>query len=126
MEDILIPKTQEDTWEKKEERFASYTITYWKPFKAFEKTTMSQSDARIRQFLNLNYEESKKDNEITLKIDSLEEEAYFILRLHGESIQAIEGATYTEIEENAYLISARRENVKITVEDNISLYYTYK
>jgi hypothetical protein len=126
MEDILVPKTSEDTWEKKEERFASYTITYWKPFQAFEKTAISQSDARIRQFLNLNYEESKNDNEITLKIDSLEEEAYFILRLHGQKIESIEGGTYTAIEDNAYLISTQQENVKITVEDKTSLYYTYK
>jgi hypothetical protein len=123
LESILVPQSDEDRWETRIERLASYTVTYWKPFSAFAKTTVSESDARIRQFLNLDYEESREDDVITLDINGMEESASFILRTHNEEIADVTGGSWTEIEDHAYLIEAESATVKIRVEKEDSLYY---
>jgi hypothetical protein len=123
LESILVPQSDEDRWETRIERLASYTVTYWKPFSAFTKTTVSESDARIRQFLNLDYETSREDDVITLDINGMEESASFILRTHNEEIADVSGGSWTEIEDHAYLIEAESATVKIRVEKEDSLYY---
>jgi hypothetical protein len=123
LESILVPQSDEDRWETRIERLASYTVTYWKPFSAFTKTTVSESDARIRQFLNLDYETSREDDVITLDINGMEESASFILRTHNEEIADVSGGSWTEIEDHAYLIEADQTTVKIRVEKEDSLYY---
>ena len=120
---------QEDVWEKCSERLASYTVTYWKPFQAFDKTTLSEGDQRIRRFFAISgtgsqYE--KKDNRITLKIDSFDGQAFFILRTHNKSVSGVKGGSFREIEKHAYLITADQKDVTITLENDISLFYTDK
>lgn len=121
LETIINPQSDDDRWEKQIERFASYTSTFWKPFSAFEKTPVSTSDRRIRQFLNAEYEADREGDVISLKISSIEDKAYFILRTHMENIASISGGTYKQIESNAYLIEAQQTDVEITLKSDISL-----
>jgi hypothetical protein len=123
LESILVPESDDDRWEKRIERLASYTVTCWKPFAAFEKTTVSQSDARIREFWNLDYEESRQDDEITLKLNGFDGQASFILRTHNETIADVSGASWSEIESHAYLIEAESDTVFIRVEQENNLYF---
>jgi hypothetical protein len=123
---IIQPQGEENRWEKRVERFDSYTNTYWKPFSVFDKTVLTESDARVRQFLNLDYSDSRKEDNISLKIDDLEDQAYFILRTHNEKIGEISGGSYTEIEDHAYLITAWQEEVTITLKNDSSLTYEYQ
>lgn len=121
LDTIVNPQSDDDRWEKQVERFASYTSTFWKPFAAFDKTSVSTSDRRIRQFLNADYTQSREGNVISLKISSIEDKAYFILRTHMENIASVSGGTYKKIEDDAYLIEAQQTDVEITLESDISL-----
>lgn len=122
---IVNPSSKKEGWEIMAEKLASNTITFWKPFHTFDKTVLSESDQRIRRFLALEYEDECKDNEITLQIQHLEEEAFFVLRTHNESIKEVTGGTYEEIENHAYLITATEKTVKISLEEDVTLEYEY-
>lgn len=117
---ILYSDEAEDTWEHSSERLASNVVTYWKPFKTFDKTTLTESDGKVRRFLNLDYNDSRKENIITLDIEQFASDADFILRTHNESIVDIKGADYEKIETHAYIIKATSEHVEIYLESDIS------
>lgn len=125
MDKIVNPTGKEDGWEIMAEKLASNTITFWKPFEAFDKTVLSESDQRIRRFFDLEYEETRRKDTITLEIDDFEEQAFFILRTHNESLKEMTGGTSEKLEEHAYLITAVEEKVTVTLEEDVSLYYNY-
>lgn len=115
MYDIFWPQEKTDRWEVMQKRFSSNLLTYWKNFAGFDSTTLSESNARTRTFLNLDYSQSREDNEITLKTS--EPRSWFVLRLHDEEIDEVEGGTETKLEDNAYLIYAEVTTVKIQVKE---------
>ena len=100
-----------DGWEVLQERFTSNLLTYWKKFSCFESTTLSESDQRIRKFLNMDYDEAWINNEIVLK--TTEKDSWFILRTHDNEIKKITGGTWSEIENDAYLIHCEDNTVVI-------------
>lgn len=120
MYDIFWPQEKTDRWEVMQKRFSSNLLTYWKNFRDFDSTTLSESNARIRTFLNLAYSQSREDNTITLQTS--EAGSWFILRTHGEGINEIDGGSQTEIEADAYLICAEDTTVKIRLKEQ-ELYY---
>ena len=120
MYDIFWPQEKTDRWEVMQKRFSSNLLTYWKNFRDFDSTTLSESNARIRNFLNLAYSQSREDNTITLQTS--EAGSWFILRTHGEEIDEIDGGSQTEIEADAYLICAEDTTVKIRLKEQ-ELYY---
>ena len=120
MYDIFWPQEKTDRWEVMQKRFSSNLLTYWKNFRDFDSTTLSESNARIRTFLNLAYSQSREDNSITLHTS--EAGSWFILRTHGEEIDEIDGGSQTEIEADAYLICAEDTTVKIRLKEQ-ELYY---
>ena len=120
MYDIFWPQEKTARWEVMQKRFSSNLLTYWKNFDGFDSTTLSESNARTRTFLNLDYSQSREDNEITLKTS--EPGSWFVLRLHDEEIDEVEGGTETKLEDNAYLIYAEVTTVKIQVKEP-GLYY---
>ena len=120
MYDIFWPKRSTDRWEVMQKRFSSNLLTYWKNFECFGSTTLSESNARIRTFLNLAYSQSREDNTITLRTS--EPGSWFILRTHGEEIEEIDGGSQTEIEDGAYLICTEDTAVKIQLKEP-GLYY---
>ena len=84
-----------------------------KNFTVFDSTTLSESNVRTRTFLNLDFSQSRSEDEITLQTSRAG--SWFVLRTHGEEIADIEGGTQTKIEEGAYLICAEDTTVKIQV-----------
>ena len=120
MYDIFWPQEKTDRWEVMQKRFSSNLLTYWKNFRDFDSTTLSESNARIRTFLNLAYSQSREDNTITLQTS--EAGSWFILRTHGEEIDEIDGGSQTEIEADTYLICAEDATVKIRLKEQ-ELYY---
>ncbi len=114
--EILWPEDDFDRWEVVYNDMSSSLSTYWKPFRVFDQTTLTESDKRVRTFLNLNSSSSVNGDEITLDIEGKgTDTAYFILRTHGDLIESIEGGTYEKIEDYAYLISADEDTVKVYV-----------
>lgn len=120
MYDIFWPQEKTDRWEVMQKRFSSNLLTYWKNFRDFDSTTLSESNARIRKFLNLAYSQSREDN--TIALQTSEAGSWFILRTHGEEIDEIDGGSQTEIEADAYLICAEDTTVKIRLKEQ-ELYY---
>jgi hypothetical protein len=113
MEKIAQPDTMEEAWESRSEELAANINTYWKPFAAFDQTTLVQSDAKIRKFLALDYSAERNDNCITVDIEHMTGEADFLLRIHEETVVGVEGGTYNPIENNVYLITADQSHVEI-------------
>lgn len=115
MHNVLWPESEEDRWENASEDMISNLDTYWKPFSSFQHTTLSESDARIRTFLNLDYQEKREQDEILLRLSGVDE-GWFLLRTHGEKISDIEGGEYQKTETDAYLIHALEGVVRISLE----------
>ena len=113
MQDIFWPESENDRWQIMQKHFSSNLLTYWKNFTVFDSTTLSESNTRTRTFLNLDFAQSRTENEITLQTS--EPGSWFILRTHGEEIADVEGGTWTEIEEGAYLIQAAEPMIRIQV-----------
>lgn len=113
MQKIFWPERKKDRWQIMQKRFSSNLLTYWKKFTGFGSTTLSESNTRTRTFLNLDFSETRTDDEITLKTS--ENGSWFILRTHGEEIEEIEGGTQKKLEDNVYLIQAQDTTVKIQV-----------
>ena len=115
MHNILWPESEDDRWENASEGMVSNLDTYWKPFSRFQNTTLSESDARIRNFLNLDYQYDREGDTIWLELSNVDE-GWFMLRTHGERIADIDGGEYQEVEKDAYLIHAQQISVEITLE----------
>ncbi len=123
MKQVVYPQTQEDHWENLSVEFSSNLNTYWKPFQAFDRMVLSESDKRVRTFLALDYADSRSGDTIELDISGFEDEAWFVLRTHGEEIAQVNGATWKQIEKDVYLLTATEAHVSITLEQERQIYY---
>ena len=88
---------------------------YWRPFQKFSDTAVSEADGKVREFLNLDYICSRDGDRICVDIENLGETASLILRTHGEKIKEVSGASYEQLEEDAYLLHAEEAQVVIEV-----------
>lgn len=126
LKQILWPQQKDDRWEVLYEKFASNTNTYWKAFDSFEKTTVSEADRKIRNFLAMDYRDSCEEDTIRLNISGADDggTTWFILRTHGEEPEAVEGASVVNIEDDAYLIAANQPEVTLKLKNKNELYYS--
>ena len=123
MNQITWPEKEEDRWEIVSEKFSSHINTYWKAFEMFDQTSASECDTRIRNFLAMDYDDSREGDEIHVSIKDRNGDLWFILRTHGEEVVAVQGGDFKKIETDAYLIHASQEKLTITCEPEDSLYY---
>lgn len=123
---VAHPADDEDSWEKLSRKYAGNTSTYWKRFRKFQKTTLAESDMRIRRFLALDYQQEREGDVISLNISNFEKEASFILRTHGEKIERAKGAEFEEIEDGAYLVTATERKVRLELEEAHDRYYYFE
>lgn len=125
---VLWLQNSEDSWEKVSETLASVIATYWKPFAAFDKTTISESDRRVRLFLNqrVTSQESQlpQGRQISIQVENFAGDAWLMLRTHGETLQTMEGGTWTQIEEDAYLLHLTRENAAVGLQSKLQPHYS--
>ena len=125
---VLWLEDSEDSWEKVSETLASVIATYWKPFAAFDKTTISESDRRVRLFLNqrVTSQESRlpQGRQISIQVENFAGDAWLMLRTHGETLQTMEGGTWTQIEEDAYLLHLTRENAAVGLQSKLQPHYS--
>lgn len=103
MKPALWPQSKEEQWENYFDELASNLGTYWLGKDRFDSTTLTESDSRVRNFLNLKYSQGRQGNTITIKVDVVQE-AWFLLRTRGENIAEMQGGEYRKIEDNTYLI----------------------
>lgn len=87
---------------------------YWENFSGFSGTTLSESDQRVRNFLALDYKESREGNIIRLEYTGTQAPVWFILRTEGERIKRMEGGEWKLLEEGVYLIET--DHTQVTIE----------
>ena len=120
---VTYPETKQDSWEKMLRKLSPNLTTFWKPFEAFTHTTLSESDQRIRRFLAIDYEQERQDDNITVRVKNFDQQAWFVLRLNGETVKSVKGGTSTKIEDGAYLICAQKDEITIKVGRKSGMYY---
>lgn len=113
---VTYPEGDEDSWEKMSKKITANLGTYWKAYEAFDATTLTESDVRIRRFLALDYKQQRAGNVITLSLEHREDAAWFLLRLHGEKVTEVAGGSFEEIEDGVYLILAEEDEVSVEVQ----------
>ena len=113
---VTYPEGDEDSWEKMSKKIAANLGTYWKAYEAFDATTLTESDVRIRRFLALDYKQQRAGNVITLSLEHREDAAWFLLRLHGEKVTEVAGGSFEKIEDGVYLILAEEDEVSVEVQ----------
>lgn len=123
MKRVTWPEEGMPLWEVLYENFSSNINTYWNPFSAFDKTSLSKSDERVRAFLAMDYADSRNGDSITVDISNRNGDVWFLLRTHSESISSISGGSYQQIEKDAYLICAQEDHLEIRVESDNRLMY---
>lgn len=123
MKEIVWPEESSDHWGIVYESFSSTINTYWNAFSDFEKTTLSESDKKVRAFLALDYMDTRDGNTITVELSNRNGDVWFLLRTHEESISGITGGDYQQIEKNVYLICARNDVLEIKVEPDTQIMY---
>ena len=122
MSDAFYPATEEDEWQNSSREVFSNLTTYSNPFRAEDSLTVTESDARVRTYFNVQYQTARSGDVITVTSDcgSENESCHFILRTHNEKVDSVSGGKFKKIEENAYLISAEQEKMEIKLTSSLS------
>ena len=102
---------------------ASNIDTYWKPFSRFDKTTITQSDSRVRNFLNGSVESTRKGKRISVQTKDFTGDAYLLLRTHGERMDEMTGGTWEQVEEDTYLLKLTSDKASLSLKSEIEPYY---
>lgn len=119
---VAWPQDESDQWENIYDDMSSSLATFWQPFRVFDHTTLTESDSRVRTFLNIDYSSDKSNEVIQLNVTGRDDNTcYFILRTHGEDIKSATGATYEKIEDYAYLIKVDNDYAVINVENTLEI-----
>lgn len=126
LSDIMYPVGDDlNTWQDEAEDFSPNLYENWKSFRAFDGTSVSECDGRIRNFLSLDYDVLRKDDVISLSLADGGQSAWFILRTNGESIERVDGGEWEKIDKNAYLIKVEEENAAIVL-NKTDLQYQFR
>lgn len=120
---VLWPESEADEWENVAEKMAANIYTYWKPFAAFDKTTISESDRRVRNFLNGSTESTRNGNQISIQTKDFTGDAYLLLRTHGEIPDTMTGGEWKEVERGIYLLRLTSEEAQVTLKPEKEVYY---
>lgn len=120
---VIYPQSENDSWNIISNEWSKNYRPYRTLFEKFEKLTATESDRRVRNYLALEYEMEKVNDKIKITVNSLDEESYFVLRLHGEDIFEMTGGTYEEIEDGWYLLAINEDSAEITLQQTYSVGY---
>lgn len=120
---VLWPESENDEWEKAAEKIAANIFTYWRPFAAFDKTTISESDRRVRNFLNGSTDSTRNGNQISIQTKNFTGDAYLLLRTHGEIPDTMTGGEWKEVERGTYLLRLTSEEAQVTLKPEKEAYY---
>lgn len=119
----LNPADESDQWQNLADKMAAHIDTFWKPFAVFDKTTVSESDARVRNFLNGSVQSYRYGDKITVQTENFSGGAYLLLRTHGEQISDMTGGSFESVEKDAYLLTLTDATAVITLKPEIDQSY---
>lgn len=110
---VTWPESEEDHWENYSREVLGNIETWWKPYAQFNKTTATESDASLRRFFALDYQDQREDDVITLEVSGREGTASFLLRTHDREVRSVTGGTVTRLEKDIWLLSVQEDTVQI-------------
>lgn len=115
MSQAAYPGDTNHTFEKIIYDFGWNTQHYWGVFQGFARTTVSECDDHIRNFLAMDYKETRENNAIRLDIAGPQMPVWFILRINEGNIGKVTGGSWTKIEDQVYLIETEEPSVVIQI-----------
>ena len=123
MNNVIWPEGKDDEWQNYFDHLYSYVTTYWSDRLAFDATTISESDARIRRMLSVRYSTNKKEDDQIVLTSSGADENYFVLRTHDREIDKVsDNAEFKRIEKDAYLLKVKPGQTVITLKESGEVY----
>lgn len=114
---LAYPESDDDSWENYSPDMAANVCTYWKSYAAFQSTTLSESDQKIRRFLALDYKETREDNTIIVEIENFDESASFLFRCDDAEVKEVTNGTFQSVEDGVWLIEASDSRMEIQLEE---------
>lgn len=118
LQNVSYPRSKEDQWEKFARVISENICTYWQDYDCLTETTLSESDARIRRFLALDYRTEEQDGKIILTRNDIDGPVWFLLKLNGTDIKQMEGGSFEEIGGDYYLIELDEAEAVIELKEN--------
>ena len=115
MDRAAAPESENDTFHKIISDFGWNIQHYWEGFQSFDGTTVSESDERIRNFLAMDYIESRENDSIRLQVAGPEMPVWFLLRLNEGAVKDVTGGDWKKVEAQVYLIEAKGPEVIIRI-----------
>lgn len=122
IKDAVYLADEQDSWEKMAEDLGWNIQNYWKGFHGFQGTTVSESDEYIRRFLALDYTQQREGQKIYLHLSDIQKPVWFILRTHHKTIDRMEGGSFTELEDDVFLLEVETEETVIKMKSTIVTY----
>lgn len=123
MKDVSYPEDEEDYWENLSREISRNLSTYWQDFEAFTQTTLTESDARVRKFLTLDYRTERMGNDIFLHINEFEGSVWFLFKLNEGVPGRVQGGTLQDMGGGYYLLEATETEVMIEMESTVSEFF---
>lgn len=123
MKDVSYPEDEEDYWENLSRELSQNLTTYWRDYEAFTQTTLTESDARVRKFLTLDYRTERISDDIFLHINEFEGSAWFLFKLNEGVPGQVQGATLQDMGGGYYLLEATETEVTIEVKNSVSEFF---
>lgn len=120
---VIYPDSEEDSWNIMSNDWSKNYRPYRTPFVCFEKTTASEADRRVRNYLALDYEMSVEGEQMRITADAPDGDCYFILRLHGQEIEEMTGGSYEKIENGWYLLTLTEDTAELTLTQTEHAHY---
>ncbi len=118
LQNVSYPRSKEDQWEKFARIISENICTYWQDYDCFTETTLSESDARIRRFLALDFRTESQNDKIILTSNDIDGSVWFLLKLNGKDIKQMEGGSIEEIGGGYYLIELNEAEAVIELKEN--------
>lgn len=114
MSEVVFPEKKRSDWANALVDMTSMINSYWKKYKKFDSLNISAASEHIYRFLTMKPEITIENNKISILIENYDREAYFVLRTE-KKISKMKNASFTKLEDGAYLISAKADNLEITL-----------
>ena len=114
LQNVLYPTDTEDEWQEVYDKLSSNLSSYYDDFTMFDQTAVSEADTKARKFLKNKF--SYTEDGDTVVIRSTEENMSYICRFRTRNIKKISGGTYTNLDNNSYLVTIEGTACKIILE----------
>lgn len=117
MKDVSYPEGEEDYWENLSREISQNLSTYWQDFKALSQTTLTESDARVRQFLALDYRTERVGDQIFVHTNEFHGAVWFLFKLNDGAPGHVQGGQVQDMGGGFYLLEATDTEVVIDIEN---------